>query len=159
MAKITCRTIEGKKQEFNVSELVFRPSAYGVAIRDGKVLLSPQWDGYDFPGGGVDKGERLDAAVIREVKEETGLDVTVGELLHASDDFFVHPRSGKPMHSILLYYRCEVVGGTISDEGFSDFEKDVVRLAEWVDIDTALAAKFYNPIDSAALIRRAAGGV
>jgi len=156
-AKITCRTIDGKKQEFDVDELTFRPSAYGLAIKDGKILLSPQWDGYDFPGGGVDKGERLEAAVIREVKEETGLDVTVGDLLLVADDFFVHPRSGKPLHSVLLFYRCEVIGGSLSDEGLTEFERGIAKLAEWVDIDKALGAKFYNPIDSPALIRKVLG--
>ncbi len=47
--KITCRKIDGTTVEVLASELSFRPSVYGVAIQDGKVLLSPQFgDGYDF---------------------------------------------------------------------------------------------------------------
>lgn len=36
---------------------------------------------YNYPGGGVERGETLHAAMIREVKEETGADVEVGRLL------------------------------------------------------------------------------
>lgn len=79
MQKITCRTIDGKTQEVDAGDLAFRPSVYSVAIRDGKVLLSPQWDGYDFPGGGVELGEAIDEAFRREIKEETGLDAERGK--------------------------------------------------------------------------------
>jgi 8-oxo-dGTP pyrophosphatase MutT (NUDIX family) len=67
-------------QEFIVapSQLSFRPSAYGILIEDNKVLLSKQWDGYDFPGGGVEVDETLEEAVVREFWEETGLDKSSG---------------------------------------------------------------------------------
>lgn len=157
--KITCRTIQGEKREVRVGDLTFRPSVYGVIVKDGKVLLVPQWDGYDFPGGGVHEGEPILEALKREVKEETGMDVVSGELLLAQDDFFIHPRSEKPFHSILMFYRCEAVGGELSDAGFTEFEKQIARTAEWVDIDTIPTLKFYNPIDSVALIRKASGTV
>ena len=40
---------------------------------------------WTFPGGGVEEGETLEQAVIREVKEETGLDVKVVRLLFEED--------------------------------------------------------------------------
>ncbi|UDY23980.1 NUDIX domain-containing protein [Nocardioides sp. Kera G14] len=64
---------------------VQRVAAYAVILRDEKILLSrlsdtltatPQWT---LPGGGLDHGEDPRAAVVREVREETGLDVTVGD--------------------------------------------------------------------------------
>lgn len=155
--KITCHTIQGEKREVRVGDLTFRPSVYGVIIKDRKILLVPQWDGYDFPGGGIHEGEPILEALVREVKEETGMDVVSGDLLHAQDDFFIHPRSEKPFHSILMFYRCEAVGGELSDAGFTEFEKQIARTAEWIDIDTVPTLKFYNPIDSVALIKKAAG--
>ena len=110
-----CRTIKDEKREVLASELTFRPSIYGIIIQDQKVLLVPQWDGYDFPGGGVDKGERLMNALIREVKEETGLDAEPGKLVDVFDDFFLSVPSEKPLHSILIFYTCNVTGGALSD--------------------------------------------
>ena len=50
---VICRDLD--KREFAVSsdKLVFRPSVYGILIENSKVLLPKQWDGYDFPGGGI----------------------------------------------------------------------------------------------------------
>jgi 8-oxo-dGTP diphosphatase len=63
-----------------------RVAANALVIRDGKVLLvvfsgGTEREHYNFPGGGVELGETLEEAVIREVKEETSLDVFVERLL------------------------------------------------------------------------------
>lgn len=60
----------------------------GALVRDGKILLvgdSGVLNGigfhYDLPGGGADPGERLDAAIQREMREEADCDVEVGPIL------------------------------------------------------------------------------
>lgn len=61
-----------------------RWGAYAVVLRDGEILLSrlaPRISGtelWTLPGGGIDHGEDPRQAVVREVHEETGLDVEVG---------------------------------------------------------------------------------
>ncbi|GAA1956993.1 hypothetical protein GCM10009798_15450 [Nocardioides panacihumi] len=64
---------------------VQRVAAYAVILREDRILLSrlsdtlaksPLWT---LPGGGLDHGEDPRAAVVREVYEETGLEVSVGE--------------------------------------------------------------------------------
>lgn len=156
---ITCRTLDGERKDVRVGDLSFRPSVYGVAIKDNKVLLVPCKDGYDFPGGGIHEGEPILESLVREVKEESGLDVEPGELLHALDDFFIHPRSERPFHSILLYYAVRPVGGALSSDGLTEFEQSLSqgRPPEWVDLSRIDALMFYNPVDSPALIRKAAG--
>lgn len=50
-----------------------------VYDNEGNILvqnrLDPEWPGITFPGGHVERGESFAASVIREVKEETGLDI------------------------------------------------------------------------------------
>lgn len=61
-------------------------SVGGVVVRDGRVLLvrltyGGQAGRYIFPGGRVDPGETLDEAVVREVREETGVEASVEGLI------------------------------------------------------------------------------
>lgn len=63
--------------------------ALGVVVRGGRVLVQRRegdaglGEVWEFPGGRIAPGESRAAAVAREVVEETGLDVRVGELLSA----------------------------------------------------------------------------
>jgi ADP-ribose pyrophosphatase YjhB (NUDIX family) len=77
---------------------------------DGGILLvqrgiEPSYGKWVFPGGYVDRGESLEAAAIREVKEESGLDIRLTRLLD------VYSSPGNPV--ILIAYAGEVTGGSI----------------------------------------------
>jgi len=60
---------------------------YGVLLRDDRVLIAAEYVGqvfcWKFPGGGVEAGESVDEALRREWREETGLEIVIGRLLHA----------------------------------------------------------------------------
>lgn len=155
--KVLCKALSGHTHEVAVSELQFRPSVYGVIVKDGKVLLSAQWDGWDFPGGGMDLGETIDETFKREIKEESGLDVQRGRLLHVADSFFTHPDQ-RHYHTIVMYFSGEDAVGEISTEGLTNDEKLYAREARWIPIDEAANLKFYNQVDSLTLIRLAAEG-
>lgn len=62
-----------------------RPRVCAAIIRDRKIMMVRHQDGgrnyWTFPGGGVIEGESLEQAVVREVLEETRLDVSVVRLL------------------------------------------------------------------------------
>ncbi|BEL13028.1 NUDIX hydrolase [Actinoplanes sichuanensis] len=62
----------------------------GVCIEDGRLLVLHQdTDGprrWSLPGGTVEDGETLSAALIREMREETGAEVQVGPLLYLCDN-------------------------------------------------------------------------
>ena len=54
-----------------------RPSVRGIIIRHGRVAMvhSLKYDYYKFPGGGIEAGESMEQALMREVAEESGLQV------------------------------------------------------------------------------------
>lgn len=86
-----------------------RTSGKAVAIRDGKLLAirlkDEDGDYYILPGGGQKAGERLTETVAREVAEETGLAVTVGDLL-----FVIEGSQGEKSHRVDLVFRADYEG-------------------------------------------------
>jgi len=117
---VIARRIDGTRERIRARDMSFRISAYGVTVRDDTVLLVPQWDGYDIPGGGVELGETTEEALQREVFEETGIKVRphMEHVLHVVQDFFIHPTDRNSYHYILLYYPCIATGGEISTSNF-----------------------------------------
>lgn len=69
-----------------------RVAAYGLVVRDGTVLLTRvsargfHTGLWSLPGGGIDHGESPRDAVVRELREETGLECTVGDLVTVDDE-------------------------------------------------------------------------
>jgi ADP-ribose pyrophosphatase YjhB (NUDIX family) len=141
---VICKDIEGNEYSVAADQLTFRPAVYAVIIQDGNILLSKQWDGYDFPGGGINLGESNTDAVAREVFEETGLSVAVHQILYVNNSFFKMPHTKKYVHSIHMYYACRVTGGELSTANFEEFEKQYASMAEWVPLNTFKNLKFYT---------------
>jgi ADP-ribose pyrophosphatase YjhB (NUDIX family) len=116
----------------NVRQLTkFRIAVYGVLVEQRKILLTdtrvPSGVITNFPGGGLELGEAPLEALAREFKEETSVDVTVGELLFCSRLFQQNPEY--PHEQLMhIYYRVHRSHGEILMTGNND---DVVS-ASWV---------------------------
>ena len=107
-------TLDDLKQveQANPKGLKQRISVGAIVIRADEVLLvnHKKEDSYDFwvaPGGGIVGTESQEDAVKREVWEETGLQVDVGELLYIEE--FWQPEQ----REIKLWYLCEFLGGEL----------------------------------------------
>ena len=79
-----------------------------------------------LPGGGVDHGEHPDDAVVREVGEETGLQVRVLGVRQALTDVLDLPHRGVQVHTVRLVYDVVVTGGALRSEVDGSSENLVV---------------------------------
>jgi 8-oxo-dGTP diphosphatase len=89
-----------------------------VIVVDGRVVLirrrfEPLEGEWSLPGGGVEIGETLEAAVAREIQEETGLDVEVGPVIEVFDRITRDPDRRVRYHYVLVDYLCFPVGGEL----------------------------------------------
>ncbi|GFE63347.1 NUDIX domain-containing protein [Litoreibacter roseus] len=104
-----------------------RLAVRAVILHENRLLLvnafgSGLSDLWCAPGGGVELGSSLPDNLMREVHEETGLRVNVGApcLVNEFED------SSRDFHQIDVYFRCEIVAGTI-DQTWKDPEGIVTQ--------------------------------
>ena len=71
--------------------------------------LAGQWS---LPGGAVEAGETLEACVVREMFEETGLQVAVGPAIEVFDRITRDEEGRVQYHYVLVDYLCRVDSGT-----------------------------------------------
>jgi len=133
--EITTTDYYGNKYKANPEDMITSIHVYGIAIKDGQALISPQFDGYDWPGGTFKIGEDTIQTLKREFKEETGFDVEPTKLLDVETSLFHHYKRDTDHHSILVFYLVKIVGGELSDDGFDVDEREYAKLARWVSLD------------------------
>ena len=132
--------------------------ARGVCIVDGKILLCRAKGGKStyLPGGHIEFGETGREALVREMKEETGLDATAGELLGVVESSFV--QKGERHCEINLIYEMKIreQGTGNREQGIGNREqgtgnREQVKSCEdwicfdWVDCDKLDSANLLPP--------------
>ena len=115
-----------------------------LLIRRGGPPLQGEWS---IPGGLLEVGETIEQGIVRELAEETGLEVQVVELIEVFERIFPAPPNadgtpGDPArpqyHFVILDYLCEIRGGTLS-AGSDALEIAWAREEELVNFDVTVA--------------------
>jgi len=82
-----------------------------LIFRDGRLLITQRHAGshlggyWEFPGGKREAGETFEQCLVREIREELGVEIEVGELFEEIS----HTYPEKSVH--LKFFRCELIAG------------------------------------------------
>lgn len=118
--KIPCLDSHGNRLEFDESDYIYRESAYGIAVRDGSVLMVQDTISYtwEFPGGGLEQGETPVEGMKREIIEETGMIIgSKAELITSVTEYYKDIYSKNPWKSHRSYFRVDLIGGHLLHSG------------------------------------------
>ena len=117
-----------------------RPSVRAIIIRENKLALvySKKHDYYTFAGGGIEAGETNEEALIREIREELGLNV----ILDSIEEYGLVLRRESGKYDDLFiqenyFYVCEVRDDVLIQQ-LDDYEKQEGYKLEWVAPQVAM---------------------
>ncbi len=136
-----CGMVTYQDPKLAVSVVILRDSDAGPEVLLGQRAAHTRNPGtWSFPAGFVDRGENVEEAAVREVREETGLTITLGPLLGVW--------SGNGDSTVLLAWRAATIAGTPAAQ-------DDLTDLDWFRIERL--PEFGFPHDQAVLDRALVG--
>lgn len=125
-----------------VQDSLFNYRVAGVAVLNGKVLLhkTPSDNFWSLPGGRAELFEFSKDTLLREMLEETGMHVQVGEMFWISENFFRY--NGIKHHEIGFYFKMEITDLT-DQHDFSGSEGQEELLFKWIDVESLQSIQIY----------------
>lgn len=135
--------------ELGVKAVIFRRGRVLLLQRRSDLAIAPGL--WDMPGGGVEAGETLEGALVREVREETGFAARIGRPIHV---WISHARfpSGKELTTAIVCYE-----SSIGNQGEPRLDPEEHTEYAWV---TRLGLKSHPmPPDQRNAVRKSFGSV
>lgn len=132
---IECTTLFGDKKLVEPESLTFRLAAYGIIVHEDKILLvnTKSTGNWFFPGGAIELGERVEAALKREIKEETGIEITIKKFFKFHENFFYYDPWDKAFHNLSFIYLCTPKTFELSDA--KNEKRDEAEKPQWIPIE------------------------
>ncbi|KAF7774371.1 hypothetical protein PCIT_a0806 [Pseudoalteromonas citrea] len=118
-----------------------RQTTRAIVLEGDKVLLlyTARYDDYTLPGGGVDEGESLEQALLRELQEETGVkELTNIQPFGRYEEYRLwHKPDFDVIHIVSDCYICQICGHFDTPK-MEDYERANGMVPVWVDINVAI---------------------
>lgn len=139
-----------------VGDGIYNFRVAGIAIENGKLLLhkTPDDNFWSLPGGRCEMFEFSKETLLREMLEETGLDVEVQKLAWLVENFFEY--KGVRHHELGLYYRMRFLTLKHQDD-FVFNDGDNRLLFRWFPIGDVDHIKVYPEIIKSSLLLKGGG--
>lgn len=125
---------------FKTNEGIFNYRVCAIILHNNQLLAmkdehSPY---YYLPGGRVQLHETAENAILRELKEELGIDATISRPLWFNQSFFTEDVTHQKYHELCLYYLIDFENTHLLSKGKSFIiqENHKTHQFEWLPIDT-----------------------
>ena len=114
-----------------------------IIIKDGKVFATQRGygdykDWWEFPGGKIEEGESPEDALRREIGEELGAEISIGESFYTVS--YDYPK----FHMIMTCYICELIGDKLElleHEAARWLDKNNIGSVKWLPSDIEIVEK------------------
>ncbi len=132
---------------FKTPEGIFNCRVCGIILHEGKLLAmkdkrSPY---YYLPGGRIKLGETAEAAILRELREELGINCRIQRALWLNQGFFQEDVTGENFHELCLYFLMDIDRTDLLSRGlcFDGSEVEKRQRFTWLPIESLQEEYFY----------------
>ena len=118
-------------EQISAGGVVFREAGQGIEIAIVQIVPEMRWQ---LPKGLIDPGETIEAAALREVREESGIEAELLAPIDTIEYWFSAERGGerRRYHKFVHFFLMQFKAGDVGDHD------DEVAESRWVTIDEAL---------------------
>ena len=134
MSEVECITLDGHKKTVPKDRLILYPAVYAIILHSGKILLLKvrHTGKFHLPGGGIDVGEKIEDALKREVREETGIEIDIKRFAHFEELFSYYDPSRRAYHGLHFFYVCQAK--TIDLLRDDQVDDEYAESPRWIDM-------------------------